>query len=56
MGGLRKEKRREAETIDGCYQNSFPYIRMYLGESSLCFFSVAAFQALLQLVNGFLNA
>lgn len=56
MGGLRREKRREAETIDGCYQNSSPYIRMYLGESSLCLFSVAAFQALLQLVNGFLNA
>lgn len=28
---------------------------MYLGESSLCLFSVAAFQALLQLVNGFLK-
>lgn len=59
-GGDWERKRGEKQsinfqTVEGCYQNCSPYVRMYLGESSLSFFSVAALQALLQPADRFLN-
>lgn len=59
-GGDWERKRPEKKSIsfqavEGCYQTRAPYVRMYRGESSLCFFSLAAPQAALQPMDPFLN-
>lgn len=58
VGGTEKGREKQSinfQTVEGCYQNRSSYVRMYLGESSLFFLSIAASRALVQPVDRFLN-